>query len=379
MMRVLLAIVILVLFLTSCETVNDNNPASSLQNVLLLDAVIPHDRYVELLSNRWSDEEVPVDLYTSGTRLRGTMEAQGAGSRYHSRWSFKLELDEGNTLQRLNVSNLSAQIFDDSRLRTLLAVEVFAALGFHTFDFHPVFLKVNGRNFGLYLQIERFERPWFERRGVPVFELIKCGFGARFSYKDGLHLAKYFEKEIPDNDNLNNFGDFIRALDEADPDHIFEDVGRWLDIQQYLRYHAASSVLNHVDGFTNNLFFYRDSPGTPYRVIPWDFDKLMYEPNDVGLMGGNDIIWKLLQNDSCVTMYKQELRHIIDSVIVPERLFPVLDAFTDRISAAHQLDPELGKSGIDLWRESNRLKMYLMQRRLYFRNNIATITRLPRQ
>ncbi len=378
-MRRLLTIVLPALLFASCDTVNDSNPASSLKDIVVLDAVVPHDRYVELLSNRWSDEEVPVDLYTEGSRLRGTLKAQGAGSRYHARWSFKLELEEGSTLQGLNVSNLSAQIFDDSRLRTLLATEVFSALGFFTFDFHPVFLKVNNRNFGLYLQIERFERPWFERRGVAVSELIKCGFGARFSYEDGLHLAKYFEKEIPDDDNLNNFGDFIRALDAADPDHIFADVGHMLDIPQYLRYHAASSVLNHVDGFTNNLFFYRDSPNEPYRVIPWDFDKLMYEPNDVGLMGGNDIIWKLLQNDSCVTLYKQELWHIIDSVIVPERIFPVLDAFAERISAAHELDPELGESGINLGRESNRLKTYLMQRRLFFRNNIATITRLPRQ
>ncbi|MDT8325188.1 MAG: CotH kinase family protein [Bacteroidota bacterium] len=378
-MRAKLSIVCLALLLASCETVSDSNPASTLDDIPVLDAVIPQDRYVELLSNRWSDEEVPVDIFVSRKRHRGTFEAQGAGSRYHSRWSFKLELDQGTTLNGLNVSNLSAQIFDDSRLRTFLAVEVFSALGFHTFDFHPVFLQLNGRNLGLYLQIERFEQAWFTSRNLPVFELIKSGFGARFSYREGLHLARYFEKEIPDNDNLNNFGDFIHALDAADPDNIFEDVGRWLDIPQYLRYHAAASVLNHVDGFTNNLFFYRATPDAPYTVIPWDFDKLMYEPNDVGLMGGNDIIWKLLQNDSCVTLYKRELWRIVDSVITPERLFPLLDGFADRIAAAHALDPELGQSGIYLGSELNRLKAYLMERRTYFRNNIATITRLPRQ
>lgn len=378
-MRAQLTILCLGLLLAACETVNDGNPASDLTAVPVFDAVVPQDRYVELLSNRWSDEEVPVEIFIAGSRFRGTLEAQGAGSRYHSRWSFKLELEDNATINGLNVSNLSGQIFDDSRLRTLLAVEVFSALGFHTFDFHPVFLQLNGRNYGLYLQIERFERPWFERRDVPVFELIKSGFGARFTYRDGLHLAKYFEKEIPDNDNLNNFGDFIRALDTADPDRIFADVGRWLDIPQYLRYHAAASVLNHVDGFTNNLFFYRATPAAPFQVIPWDFDKVLYEPNDVGLMGGNDIIWKLLQNDSCVTLYKQELWHIVDSVLLPERIFPLLDAFTARIAAAHALDPDLGESGISLDRESNRLKTYLMERREFYRNNIATITRLPRQ
>jgi spore coat protein H len=255
---------------------------------------------------------------------------------------------------------------------------VFSALGFHVFDFHPVFLKINGRNKGLYLQIERFEPAWFTKNEVPVFELIKTGFGGRFTFEEGNHLAKYFSKEIPDDENLNNFGDFIHALDTADPDRIFEDLGKWLDIQQYLRYHAASSVLNHVDGFTNNLFFYRGTSSSPYSVIPWDFDKLMYEENDVGLMGGNDIIAKLLQSDSCVALYKKELWNIVDNVIVPEMLFPQLDRFATRIAEAYALDPELGRAGLTLEDESNRLKAYLMQRREYFRNNIETIVPLPR-
>jgi len=364
--------------LMACDTVNDSNPASQLTGVAVLDAYIPHDRYVELLSNRWSDEEVPVEILVGDRRYRGTLEPQGAGSRYHSRWSYKLEFDRELPLHGLTSSNLSAQIFDNSRLRTLLAVKVFSALGFHVFDFHPVFLKINGQNKGLYLQIERFENEWFTKNNVPVFELIKTGFGGRFTYKEPNHLEKYFDKEIPDDENLNNFGDFIHAMDRADPDRIFEELGMWLDIPQYLRYHAASSVLNHVDGFTNNLFFYRSTAAAPYSVIPWDFDKLMYEENDVGLMGGNDIIWKLLQNDSCVTLYKQALWHIVDSVIVPEKLFPDLDRFADSIAEAYALDPELGQAGFSLEDESNRLKAYLMERREFFRNNIETIVPLPR-
>ncbi|MCB2206126.1 CotH kinase family protein [bacterium] len=369
-----------VLLLASCDTVNDSNPASAITDIPVLDAYIPPDRYAELLSNRWSDEEAAIDIFVGSTQYRGSVEPQGAGSRYHSRWSFKLELDDDSPLlSGLRTSNLSAQTFDRSRLRTMLATEVFAAMGFPVFAFHPVYLKINGQNLGLYLQIERFEHPWFDKHGVPVYELIKTGFGARFTYDGGLHLAQFFRKEIPDDDNLNSFGDFIHALDKADPDHIFEDVGPWLDIPQYLRYHAAASVLNHVDGFTNNLYFYRAAPGAPYSVIPWDFDKIMYEEHEVGLIGENDIIRKLLQNDSCVTLYKDAIRHVIDSVVVPEKLFPQLDAFAARIASAYTLDPKLGQVGVSLDHESNRLRAYLISRCNYFRANLDAITRLPRK
>ena len=321
---------------------------------------------------------MPVELFEGTERFRGTLEAQGAGSRYHARWSYKLTCDEDTPLHGLRVSNLSAQIFDPSRLRTFLAVEVFRQLGFLVFDFHPLFLRINGKNKGLYLQIERFEQDWFQRRGVPVAELIKTGFGARFTMNGGGQLAAYFDREIPDHDNLNSFGDLLHALDTADADRMFASVGGYLDIPQYLRYHAAATVLNHVDGFTNNLFFYRPTPGTPYQVIPWDFDKLLYENGDVGMVGENDIIRALLKNDSCVALYKRELSYVVDSILVPDRLFPLLDAFASRIAEAHALDPDLGGAGISLDRESNRLKAYLMNRRTYIRSNLSTITRFPR-
>lgn len=371
-------LLLLPLLLSACDPGADPQPGDEITGLPVLDSYIPTDRYAELLSNRWSDEEAGIEILLGERRLRGTVEPQGAGSRFHSRLSFKLELREGTYLNALQVSNLSAQIFDDSRLRTVLAATVFGDLGFPTFNFHPVFLRINGRNLGLYLQIERFEQQWFDRRGAPVHELIKAGFGARFTYDGGNHLEKYFEKEIPDSDNLNDFGDFIHALDRATPETLFEQVSPHLDIPQYLRYHAAASVLNHVDGFTNNLLFYRSEPHAPYTVIPWDFDKVMYEAYEIGLIGGNDIIGKLLQNDSCVSMYKRELQRIVDSVFVPARLFPVLDAFASRITTAHALDPDLGLSGVDLSVESDRLKTDIIRRRAFFRTNIDSITRFPR-
>ncbi|PLX32012.1 MAG: hypothetical protein C0600_04005 [Ignavibacteria bacterium] len=377
-MRWIIIPLMLLALVTGCETEPDPNPANDILGVPVLECMIPQERYVELLSNRWSDEEAAVDIFVGGERFRGSFEPQGAGSRFHIRWSFKLEVEKEPYPFGLVESNLSAQIFDDSRLRTALASYVFGELGFPLFDFHPIYLKINGRNYGLYILNERFDTPWFEKRQVPVHELIKADFGSVFTYRNGLQLAKYFRKIVPDDDNVNGMGDLIHALDQARPEHIIEDVGTFLDIENYLRYHAASSVLNHVDGFSNNLFFYKAHPGDPYSIIPWDFDKLMYESSDAGLVGPNDIIFKLLQNDTCVAIYKREIRHVIDDVLDPEKVFPVLDAFAARIVEAHAADPYLGEAGISLEVESNRLKENLMKRRTFFRNNLETITRFPR-
>lgn len=359
-----------VLCIPGCEQSTDSDPATALEQVPLFDAWIPPDRYAELLSNRWSDEEVPVDLFVDGKKFTGSVEPQGAGSRYHARWSFKLELDEGQSINGLRVSNLSVQTFDDSRQRTLVGAFAFDAAGFPVFDFHPVYLRINGQHLGLYLQIERIDEDFFRRRGLPVHELIKCSFGARFSYAGGNHLEKYFEVQIPDGGNLNDFGEFIHALDQADPDRMYEELSTRLDIENYLRYHALSSLLNHVDGFSNNLYFYRSSPDAPYRVIPWDFDKLLYAEHAVGLVGGNEIAWKLLQNDSCVAAYKRLARQV-EPPFGPLR--DELRHYRHRIAEAHRLDPWLGGAGILLEDETNSLEANLIQRTQFFRDSIDTL------
>ncbi|MFA6233152.1 MAG: CotH kinase family protein [Bacteroidota bacterium] len=376
MRRLLISIVILLSF--GCENSTDSDPVSSLRDIQIFDAWIPHDRYVSLLSNRLSNEKVPVDIFIDGEKYSGTVEPQGAGSRYRVRWSFKLVLREGQTINGLHESNLSAQVYDASRLRTPLATQAFATLGFPTVASRPFFLRINGEPKGLYLQIERLDEDYFLRHSMTVHELIKCGTGARFSYEGGLQLAQYFEKEIPKSVNLNDFGDFIHALDAADPDRMYEQVSPHFNIDQYLRYHALSSVLNHIDGFRNNLYFYRATPQAPYSIIPWDFDEVLHDAADVGLAGDNGIIRKLLQSDSCTAVYKRELWRALDFALADFAVDVLIDSCESRIAAAFQLDPWLGGADISLSDESNRLKTYLRSRKQFFRDSIATITRFPR-
>jgi len=362
--------------LQSCETINDTNPATGLNDVPFLDAWIPHDEYASLLSNRWGDEEAPIEIFMGRNRYTGIVEAQGSGSRYHARWSYKLVLDGSDFLNNLASSNLSAQVLDRSMLRTTLASHVFSSLGFPSFEHFHVFLSINGRNKGLYVQIERVDEDFLSRRGMPVHELIKIGFGTRFSYRGDMHLERFFTSVIPKNGNLNNMGDLVRTLDTTKAEAIFQEVGRYLDVREYLRYHAAASILNHIDGFSNNLLFWKATPDQPYSIIPWDFDKVLFDGEEVGLYGDNDIIHSLFRNDSCKALYSRKARAMLDTLITPERLFPLLDAESRRIGSAWALDPALGLSGFSLERETERLKQLIGARRAYFLEQLGTLGEL---
>jgi len=66
---------------------------------------------------------------------------------------------------------------------------------------------------------------------------------------------------------------------------------------------------------------------------------------------------------------------MLDTLITPARLFPLLDATADRIGPAWALDPALGLAGFSLAAESSRLKEHLMRRREVFLRQLDTISR----
>ncbi|MCZ7557869.1 MAG: CotH kinase family protein [Bacteroidia bacterium] len=374
-MKALASIALLSIFtFCACETADNSTYLPDTGEVAVLDVWIPQEYYSSLLSNRWSNEKAPARIFVGETSYSGTFEPQGAGSRYHARWSYKLQLDAGQQINGMNTCNLSAQVFDRTMLRSKLATMIFEGLGFPSFNTAHVFLRINGTDKGLLLQVERVEEEFFRKRGMMVYELIKASFGARFSFSENMHLDKYFSLDIPESGNLNSLGEMIEALDTAPPDRIPEVVGRHLDITNYLRYHAAASILNHIDGFANNMLFYKPTPISPYQIIPWDFDKLLAEDADVGLTGDNDIIRALLRNDSCVAIYKREAKNMLASVIVPGQLFPQLEVYQAAIAAAWALDPKLGLAGFSLQAESAALRRHLIERRDFFLRSIDTLT-----
>jgi len=355
-----LFLLLILIFISGCDVV-DNNPANELTTVHLLDAYIDTEHLANLYSNKLTGLEVPVRIFNDNKELKGTTEAQGSGSRYLPKWSFEVKLDKGSVLDLSNF-NLSAQVGDHSMLRTKLASYIYKRMGFPVFDSDYAFLKINGKNKGLYLIIERVESDFFKRRMIPIYEVIKTMFGAKFTLRNGTNLYEYFEKEINDNDNLYNFENFILALDNTNEENIFPELAEHLDIDSYLKYHAVSTVIAAKDGFRNNIIFYKETPGSPYKTLPWDFDG-SFNPTFTPLhYGDNEIINKLLQNDSCLTIYNKYFNECLD-MFSESNIFPLIDETVNRISEAYNLDPYLGEAGYNLKIEAEELKNFITDRR----------------
>jgi len=357
-MRLLILFIIVIIF-SGCD-VTDNNPANDLTSIYLFDSYIKPENLSNLLSNKFVDYEAPIKIFLNNEEYEGTTEAQGSGSRYLPKWSFEIELDEDRILH-LNNFNLSAQVGDHSMLRTKLTSYIYNEMGFEVFESDFAFLKINGLNKGLYYIIERIEEDFFRRRNLPVYEVIKTLFGARFTFSGGTNLYECFEKEINDNDNLYNFENFIYALDTVKTENIFTELGKFLDINSYLKYHAVSTVIAAKDGFRNNIIFYKRTAQSPYEIIPWDFDASFNPAFGEPHYGDNEIIDKLLSKDSCLAIYNTYYNQA-KNIFTESNLFPIIDETVKKIREGYKLDPYLGEAGYNIDNEAAALKNFILER-----------------
>jgi spore coat protein CotH len=351
---------IVAVMFSACELASDHNPLFSLSTLSRLDMVTESRDLANLYANRFTDLAIPVTLGYRNSLFSGRLEAAGAGSRFFPKFSFRVNLAD-RPIEDLYEFNLSAQVCDRIMMHTILSVFLYEQAGFPVFRTRDVFVTMNGGNLGLYVMNERIEQAFFDARTMPVYELYKVEFGSRFSLREGNNVAETFDKEIPDDDNYGSLVEFIRALDTVRTDRIFEDFAGFLDIGQYLRYHAVSTIRTDPDSYTNNFFLYRSAPNAPFRVIPWDFDKTFFRDHDLGLYGENDIILKLLQNDSCALLYRNFMKDFLDDVFTEQRLFPMIDSLAILIREYHPLDPYL--SQYDFSVEINSTKSFITQRR----------------
>lgn len=354
----------------SCNTFTEPEWASEMNSgILLMDLQVDNDELQMLRENRFSNLQVPGKLYymngDNGSRklVRTYLEAQGAGSRYFSKWGYTFTLDDGERLFGLNRFNLSIQAYDKSMIRSIVTSRIFEKAGFHVFESHHAFLKINDKTEGFYVLTERVEEDFFSRRNIGVAELVKVVFGAKFSYESRNHLSDNFEKKIPDDNNFNNLADFISVLDTTNPAHIRSIAGRYLNIRQYLTYHAVCSIINNVDGLTNNFYLYRSAAGKPYEIIPWDFDKSFFSSEPMGLYGDSDIIRKLFADQECYRIYKEIVSNLLETVFTEEYLFPIIDSAYAAIREAYYKDPYLRIKENSLEDEVRNLKQFITERR----------------
>ena len=352
--------------IVSCQ--QQTQPSDALPKNQLMDIQISNDDYVKMLENKFQNLEFPINIEFDGAHYSGTIRPSGASSRIKSRWSYRIELNAGQSINGLQVFNLSAQISDSTMLATDVASYFYRQADFASFEHSHIFLRINGKDDGLKKMIEKVDEAFFDRRQLSVSELYKSGSRISFSFEQGdpNSLPQLsFDKDIPKDDNFNSVDQLYYALDSGVIRDAKNSIEQHLDIKQYLKYHAITSFINNKDAFENNFFLWKSTPTTPFKMIPWDFDWAFDRRTEDELYGSNAIIRIMLKDREMFEFYKLELENLVNNLDLQNDVFALMDEKSAEIKAAFNLDPFLNEV-YDLDEQSTKLKNFLTQRKAFF-------------
>lgn len=362
-------IMFLILFslLVSCNSDVIVNPSENFSQSDIIDIYANQESLNILLNNRMFNTEISVELIYKGIKHNVLMRASGAGSRYHPKWSYRIIMQHNDQIEGLSEFNLSAQVFDKTFLNTTIASKIYRDNGFEVFDSKHIFLRINGEDIGLYLLIEKIDTKFFSERNINVNELFKLGFGSQFTFTSPNFPEFHFDKEMPDDDNFSSLREFIYAVDTSNTNTIYSSLGKFLNIDQYLKYHAITTIVNNYDAFSNNFYLLKKNPNAPFEILPWDFDKVFESDNVINsIYGENDLIKKLFSADSTRKKYLQIFENKL-SILDLNYLEPIIDSTASNIKEAYNADPLLGNGRYNFDQEILKLKDYIQHRKNYLR------------
>lgn len=221
-----------------------------------------------------------------GIRFKGN--ASYMASARGLRRNLKIELDRHNDAQRyrgLKTLNLNAGAADPTRGREALAFAIYRAAGVPAprTAFAKVTLSVLDKYdrelLGLYTVVEQVDRTFLKDRfGDGKGLLLKPERTRSVEYLGedwDRYKGQYRPKHEPTKKEARRVIDFARLIHKGSEDDFKNDIASYLDMDEYLRFLAATAFVANLDSMFmlgHNYYVYLNPKTNKFVFIPWDLD-----------------------------------------------------------------------------------------------------------
>ncbi len=116
-------------------------------------------------------------------------------------------------------------------------------------------------------------------------------------------------------------------------------------------------MTNHWDGFNKNLVLYSGSRDVKFQALPWDFDYTWmgdFRP-DPRPWSNNLLFDRIGKLPSVHSEVAAKVTELLEGQASPAKLLARIAYWKEIIREAYLADPKLGRRGVDLDREAQRL------------------------
>jgi hypothetical protein len=245
-----------------------------------------------------------------GVRLKGVY---GSLRSLDAKAAFKVDLNAyaPHRLRGVETLTLNNMVQDPSYTHETLAYALFRALDLPAPRTGWARLRVNGEDFGLYLDVETvddsFLARWYENPDGTLYEgaygVDLDGDPAAFEYDEG-----------PDPTDRSDIAAVGAILNGDATDAAIAALDERVDMDQILDVMALEALLLHWDGYTtaNNYRIYDDPITGRFQMIPWGTDQTFTTEYYGPYAGYGRLLTFCLENAGCSARYDAALLTMAD-------------------------------------------------------------------
>jgi hypothetical protein len=215
--------------------------------------------------------------------------------------AFKIKLTNGKRLLGLEHLTLNNMVQDPTMLHEAIGYQVYADAGVAAPSTGYVRLTVDGREQGLYLNVETIDRQFLER-------VFHDGSGILYEANYGVDLRDGDEGKFELDEGSDPNHAQLRALIAAvhtGGDGVFYGSGAQVDTAGFLSMMAAGALLADWDNYyaANNYRIYWNPATHRWHFIPTGIDQT-FNPDTTSVFGAIGVLFqKCLASDRCTNDY----------------------------------------------------------------------------
>jgi hypothetical protein len=275
---------------------------------------------------------VPVEI-----RLKGNV--SGSFRTLDGKAAFKLKFKKSEPFLGLRKMTLNNMVEDDSFLHETLSYRVFRAAGVPASRTGFAWLRLNGEDFGLYLNLENLDKVDLERWFGPFADPQHLYEG-----ESGVDVepgrAGEFEVDEGNEADLSDLEALIESANSFLGPGWSGHVASRIDLEEMTRMWAVEKYVGHWDGYSgeetafrpNNYYLYSDAQGR-FQMLPWGTDNTWEPLKRPEFEGDAGLLFDDCEADPvCDGMYREALHEVGETVAQLD-----LDPFA--VGLANQLEP----------------------------------------
>ena len=220
--------------------------------------------------------------------------------------AFKVKFSEfvkGQKFLGLKKLTLNNMVQDPTMVHELLSYEAFRVAGLPSWRTGYSYVRMNGADYGLYLNIETPDDVSLKRWFPTTQHLYEGEWGI-----DLVEIATgWFEADQGDEDERSDLAALIARI--AD----WRDVDGVADLDEITRYWAVERYIGHFDSYSsgapNNYYLHSDAAGR-FAMLPWGTDQTWERRLGYADPGGGVMFEKCRADAACWALYRKNVDEV---------------------------------------------------------------------